>query len=144
MTEPKVTLDKWKERVNANRNSGVVNTQPDSNVSHDRMGDGSLGSTSTTSKGSGNPLHPDVGEEISRIRETVTILSRQIYGGATGSLGIAKHVQELDDYIRDVDSSTKSLTVKFNDLSAKLEKLSKDFNQLLEILGVEEDSANSQ
>lgn len=135
MTQPKVTMAQFKERIreNAIRNSGASSTQPTDNIGTSVTSSITSIQGSTNPKNSGNPLHPDLTEEISRLRQTVDILSRQIYGGQVpGQIGIAKHLQEVEDRLI-------SVVVSVGNMNSRLDKFAESFKQLLEILGVEEE-----
>ena len=133
MTEPKVTLAKWKERINQNAgsNTGATNPQPTSDGQS--TGNGTDGSAygKSAAKSSGNPLHPDITEELARLRDTVLVLKKQIYGSSVpGEIGIVRHIQETEERIAKLEGRLADLVEKFA--------------ELLTLLGVGEDSGEAQ
>jgi hypothetical protein len=137
MTEPKVTLKEWRERVNAGRNSGAGSTQPGIDGGDGSSSSGSVPNGKPIPKGSGNPLHPDVSEEIGRLRDTILVLKKQIYGSSIpGEIGLVVHLQDIEDkfnrLVNNLNASVAGLTTRITNLEQR-------FDELLEMLGVEDE-----
>ena len=139
MAEPKVTLAQWKARIaqNAGSNAGATGSQsasdtvPSDNGTHSSKDGKSAASTSS------NPLHPDIAEELARVRDTVLVIKRQIYGGSVpGEIGIIKHLQEMDDRLGSISGSIVPILNRLGTLENK-------FRDLMVLLEIEEEDGKA-
>ena len=140
MTQPKVTLAQWRERVqlNANGNTGTIIGQPGTITDTGSISADNSIKGGGISKGPVNPLHPDLQEEVGRLRATVQVMKTQIYGSSIpGELGLVQHLLQVDDEVNRLAGSISGL-------STRLAKMEDDYRQLLELLGVEDDDGKTQ
>lgn len=130
--QPKVTLQQWRSRVNAGRIASSNGAQPGDIAVPAVDGTNGASHGKSDAKTSGNPLHPDLTEELGRLRETVSVLKRQIYGNSTGESGIVSHLQ-------DIENSTIALEARLTTLEGHFGALVIKFAELLDLLGVDEE-----